>query len=196
VIGENVTIGDYSYVNENSIIISGRIGHFCSIGYCCHIGLQEHPIQYLSTSPFAYASNQLFSTHSGWLEVHTPPDIGSDVWIGSSAIILQGVSVGHGSIVAAGAVVTKDVLPYKIVAGVPAREIGNRFEQRIAELLLQWKWWDLPLEELYTYKELLTSTPSVAALTRVLAFPQKTSDSRAHELRRDRADAEPVERRG
>ncbi|MEM5663830.1 CatB-related O-acetyltransferase [Bacillus toyonensis] len=112
-------------MNSDTRIISGIIGKFCSISYGCQIGMSEHPTNYISTSPYSYGSSNIFGITPYFEEVHSPPIIGNDVWIGGRVIILQGVTIGDGAIIAAGAVVNKDVPPYTIVGGVPAKPIKN-----------------------------------------------------------------------
>lgn len=145
-------IGDYSYVNAGSIIVSGIIGKFCSIGYFCQIGVHEHPIDFMSTSPFLYGKENILKAETSWDDIYSPPLIGNDVWIGSKAIILQGVKIGDGAVIAAGAVVTKDVPPYAIVGGVPAKVIKYRFNEKEIDFLLKCKWWDMPPEGLHKFK--------------------------------------------
>lgn len=135
IIGNNVSIGDYSYVNKGAIIASGIIGKYCSIAAYCQIGLDEHPIDKVSTSPFTYDSKN-------WDNFQNPPIIGNDVWIGGNVLVMQGVKIGDGAILAAGAVVTKDVPPYAIVGGVPARILRKRFEENTIENLVKSAWWD------------------------------------------------------
>lgn len=147
-VNAGVSIGDYSYVNRGALIFSGTIGKFCSIAHHVQIGAEQHPVRHLSTSPWIYSDTGITGQPSGFDEFPSPPVIGSDVWIGSSAIVMQGVTICHGAIVAAGAVVTKDVAPYSIVAGVPAKPIGSRFDEATVERLLKWAWWDLPIEEI------------------------------------------------
>jgi virginiamycin A acetyltransferase len=147
-VGPRVKIGDFSYVNMGTIIASGTIGKFCSIGYYCQIGLPEHPIAFASTSPLTYGPQNLFGKVSSWNDFPNPPMIGHDVWVGSGAQILQGVTIGHGAVVAAGAIVTKSVPPYSVVGGVPARIIKSRFDSSRIEALLRMRWWDAPLDEL------------------------------------------------
>lgn len=140
-IGKNVKLGDYSYVNKGAIIASGEIGKYCSIGAYSFIGLDEHPLNHFSTSPFTYQNQS-------WDSFTAPPVIGHDVWIGSTAVILQGVSVGTGAVIGAGAIVTKDVPPYAIVGGNPAKIIRYRFSEKKRRALLESEWWNQPQEEL------------------------------------------------
>jgi virginiamycin A acetyltransferase len=144
----NVTIGDYSYVNAGTVVTSGSIGKFCSIGYFCQIGLPKHPTNFLSTSPRIYGWQNILGIPSTWEDYPSPPIIENDVWIGSNALIMQNVRVQNGAIVASGAVVTKDVEPYTIVQGIPAKPTRKRFDENTINDLLEWKWWELTVEEL------------------------------------------------
>lgn len=136
-IRKDVEISENSYVNANSNVISGKIGKYCSIGYGVDIGMFEHPTNMVSSSLMIY-KNCLY-----WNEISSPPIIGNDVWIGSKATILQGVNIGNGAIIAAGAVVTKDVPAYAIVGGVPAKIIKYRFDEKIRKNLEETKWWNM-----------------------------------------------------
>jgi acetyltransferase-like isoleucine patch superfamily enzyme len=147
IVNPGVVIGDYSYANRGAILFSGTIGKFCSIAHYALIGPENHPVDHLSTAPVLY-SGALLGTPSGWEEFTSPPVIGSDVWIGANAVVMQGVTIGHGAIVGAGAVVTRDVAPYTIVGGVPARPIRARFDEATIGGLLESSWWDLPADEL------------------------------------------------
>ena len=156
VVGSRVVLGDYSYVNEGTLLLSGNVGKFCSISPFCSIGLQEHPVRYVSTSPLIYGDNNILNLVPSWEEISAPPRIGHDVWIGAHVIVLQGVSIGHGAIVAAGAVVTRDVPPYTIVGGIPAEAIKPRFEDAQVQKLLALQWWNWPVEELRRRKDLFS----------------------------------------
>jgi virginiamycin A acetyltransferase len=156
-IGPNVSIGDYTYVNDGTLIGSGMIGKFCSIAYYCEIGMQEHPIDYISTSPFIYGTKNIFNKESNWNEFNEPPCIGNDVWIASKVTILQGVQIGDGAVIAAGSIVTKDVPPYAVVAGAPAKIIRYRFNSSKIESLLALQWWNMSLSELHENQSLLRS---------------------------------------
>ena len=132
----NVEIGEHSYINSGSNIISGKIGKYCSIGYGVDIGMFEHPIDMVSTSTEIYKEN------IKWNELPEPPIIKNDVWIGSKATILQGVTIENGAIIAAGAVVTKNVPAYAIVGGVPAKIIKYRFDEEMRKKIEETEWWN------------------------------------------------------
>lgn len=137
------------------------IGKFCSIADGSVIGATQHPMSFLSTHAFTYEKDcdkKNYGNISNQNNIRdishlTPPcEIGHDVWIGSNAFIKAGVKIGIGAVVGANAMVTKDVPPYAIVGGVPAKIIRYRFNPEIIERLLQSKWWDLP-------KDIIVSLP-------------------------------------
>ena len=124
-----------------------KIGSFVSIGENVRIGHGEHPLNFLSTSPYFYfdklrwKSDETPSHNEFWN--YKPVNIGNDVWIGDNVLIKNGITIGDGAIIGMGAVVTKDVPPYAIVAGVPAKIIKYRFDSNIINQLLTLKWWSL-----------------------------------------------------
>lgn len=153
---KNTIVGSYSYIANNNNIINCKIGRYCSVGPYSMIGLGKHPTDRFSTSPIFYSSNNAFGIKI--IEEHNYEEfsnieIGNDVWIGAKVTILDGIKIGDGAICAAGAVVTKDVPPFAIVAGVPARVIKYRFENNIIELLKDSKWWEKDIEYLSKYKD-------------------------------------------
>lgn len=146
-----VTIGDYSYVGRGTIIHNTTIGKFCSISDFCVIGLPGHSMSAISTS--CLFSGVYNGTKSSWVKKDMPQvpidvRIGNDVWIGYRAMIPNNITIGDGAVIAAGAVVVKDVPPYAVVGGVPAKVIKYRFPQEIIDKLLELHFWDLPDEEI------------------------------------------------
>ncbi|MGC1777798.1 MAG: DapH/DapD/GlmU-related protein [Xanthobacteraceae bacterium] len=154
-IGPDSTMGKYTSLNQDTFIIRTTVGAFCAIGARSAINPFNHPIDWFSIHEFQY-----HPTSYGWVPEYNTierilrmPDsfkqatIGNDVWIGNNVNII-GASVGDGAVVAAGAVVTKDVPPYAIVAGVPAEIKRYRFGDKVIERFLRARWWDLELEQL------------------------------------------------
>lgn len=147
----NSSIGRYSYVGYDCTVINTSIGNFCSFANHISIGAAEHPIEWVSMSPvFENVTNsgpqKRFSKFDVLPSSHT--NIGSDVWIGHGAILKGGITIGHGAVIGAGSVVTKDVEPYAIVAGCPARIIRKRFTDDIIQRLINSKWWEMSDENL------------------------------------------------
>lgn len=143
----NCTVGFGTYCGYNVVVGDDRttIGKFCSIAANVIIGAGEHPLNYLSTSPFFY--NEALGFAKGACEIYLKPvHVGNDVWIYDNVFIKGGVTIGDGAVLAAGAVVTKDVPPYAVVAGVPAKVLKYRFAPDVVQRLLASKWWDLPDE--------------------------------------------------
>ncbi len=154
----NSAIGKYSYIGRNTSVVYAEIGRFCSIAGDTIIGLGNHTLNYLSTSPLFTEHHN--ATSYSWTKndiVKYPfrkVKVGNDVWIGSRVMIMGGVTIGNGAVIGAGAVVTRDVPPYAIVGGVPAKVLKYRFPEEIREKLLEIEWWNLPDEKL---KEIIDS---------------------------------------
>jgi acetyltransferase-like isoleucine patch superfamily enzyme len=143
-----VSIGRYSYVGDFTHVAQNTaIGRYCSIGNSCTLGAQPHPLDWLSTHPFQYLGVPgagIAQKPWQW----TPTRIGHDVWIGSNVAVLAGVTIGDGAAIGAGAVVTRDVPPYAVAVGNPAKVAKSRFDKATTSELLELKWWDLPLAEI------------------------------------------------
>ena len=145
------SIGAYSYGRPKvRFPESGRrltIGRYCSIADKVEILLGGgHRLDWATTYPFA-AMEGLFPDAEAPEDYHVARGdvtIGHDVWLGSGCLILPGVTIGHGAVVAARAVVTRDVPPYAVAAGNPARAVRTRFEANTVAALLEAAWWDLP----------------------------------------------------
>ena len=135
------TIGAHTYIRSGDIFHLESIGRYCSIGQNVTIGQdpRNHPVHWVSTSP---------PLCSGYISECTPSSIGHDVWIGPDAVIMAGIKVGNGAVIARNALVTKDVEPYQIVGGNPAKPIRFRFDSELISDLLQSNWWNFDTEKL------------------------------------------------
>lgn len=140
----NSSMARHSFCGYDCTILNAEIGSFCSIASNVKIGGVAHPVRFVSTSPVFLSHKDSiktkFASHDFLPTVKTT--IGHDVWIGEGAFIKAGVYIGTGAVVGMGAVVTKDVAPYAIVAGNPARVIRKRFSDEMIQCLLATKWWD------------------------------------------------------
>lgn len=149
---KNTSIGDFSYVSDGATIRNCDIGKFCSIGPNFKVGLGKHPFnEFVSSHPLFYSERRQvgfsFIKKSIFNEFEKVV-IGNDVWIGANVLVLDGIKIGDGAVLAAGSVVTKDVLPYSLVAGVPAVHKKYKFGEKKIEDLLKDRWWDKDLVEI------------------------------------------------
>jgi len=149
-VGPDVVLGDHSYISgPRSYVEAARIGRFCSIARQVVIGPGNHDLSAVTTHPFPVSS-----AYGDFGGVASPrpqkpaPIIGNDVWIGVNCVVLRGVTIGDGAVVAANSVVTRDVPPYAIVGGNPARHVRDRFPPEIAAALLRIRWWDWSDDEI------------------------------------------------
>ncbi len=139
-------LGDFSYVGVGTTLFNVKVGKFCSIGHGSVIGTGNHSISFLSTSPIFTEinnANNIRWTNSSAFNNSDEVIIGNDVWIGTHVIVLGGVIIGDGAVVGAGAVVTRDVEPYTVVGGVPAKTLKKRFSNEVSLHLQALKWWDI-----------------------------------------------------
>nr|WP_317235057.1 MULTISPECIES: CatB-related O-acetyltransferase [Pseudomonas] len=144
------SVGRYSVVRGGRI--SAIIGDYCSIAPDVMMGEGNHPTPWLGTSGIFYQKNKYgFFAESRnfpiqpWSDSKTPPIIRHDVWIGAGVKIMRGVTIGLGAVVAANSIVTKDVPPYAIVGGAPAKIIKYRFDDNLIDALIKSKWWTYDL---------------------------------------------------
>jgi len=152
----NSTINRYTYLAGNNRIFNTNIGAFCSIAENVCIGHAEHPYHQFSTSPVFYKKDNPFATKKFLREEineFKTTTIGNDVWIGYNAYIRSGVSIGDGCIIGTGAIVTKNIEPYSVVAGVPGRLIKKRFDEATILKLQHDQWWNLDDKELLQYSK-------------------------------------------
>ena len=159
-VNNNVEIGDFSYVNENSSIVDVVIGKFCSISSNVYVSPFQHNHQLITTHPFLYNSfYRLASTPLVTFKDNKITKIGNDVWVGLNVVIMRGIVIGDGAVVAAGSILTKDVPPYEIWGGVPARFIKKRFNSEVIAALQKIKWWDWPIEKIRENAYLMSDVP-------------------------------------
>jgi acetyltransferase-like isoleucine patch superfamily enzyme len=146
------SMGIYSYVQENTRLFCADVGPYCSIGANVSVGMVNHPVSMISTSPVFYDNTQPLPRFfvDGVRVAETTPrtSIEADVWVGEGSLIRAGVKLGVGAVIGAGSVVTKDIPPYAIAAGVPCRTIKPRFDVSLCERLLASGWWNLDEEKL------------------------------------------------
>lgn len=137
-------IGKYSYIGNNSFVSDTDIGNFTSISTDCYIGGTSHPTDWVSTSPVFHKWENImkknFARHE--FEIFKRTTIGNDVWIGNRVMVKAGVKIADGAVIGMGSIVTKDIGPYEIWAGNPARMIRKRFDDETIATLEEMKWWN------------------------------------------------------
>ncbi|MEL7280479.1 MAG: chloramphenicol acetyltransferase [Pseudomonadota bacterium] len=150
---QNSSWGDYSYCDRYADIANAEIGKFVNIASLARIGATDHPLHTASCHHFLYRSDDYWEDadrdHAFFAHRKSrTARIGHDTWIGAGAMIKPEVTLGHGAVVGAGALVTKDVDPYTIVAGTPAKPLRLRQPREISDRLMALAWWDWPHEAL------------------------------------------------
>lgn len=139
------TVEKYSYIGKNCLIIKASIGRYNSIANNVIIGGANHPLNWASTSPVFHEGKNILGKNLASLNFETSYKtlIGNDVWIGSNALIKGGIEISDGAVIGMGSIVTKNVGPYEVWAGNPAKFIKKRFSEEIIKELLEIKWWNL-----------------------------------------------------
>ncbi|MEN6316037.1 MAG: CatB-related O-acetyltransferase [Clostridiaceae bacterium] len=146
----NTSLDKYSYIGNFSTVVNCEIGSFCSISDYCIIGGAGHTMEWVSTSPVFCSGTNIMHKNFAHLPFnpYKKTIIGNDVWIGAHCLIKGGLTIGSGAIVGMGSVVTKNVEPYTIVAGVPATTIRKRFDKETISKLLDTNWWSFSDEKI------------------------------------------------
>jgi len=151
---EEVVMGDYSYIMQDGAVWCATIGKFANIAASVRINATNHPTWRATLHHFTYRAADYFDGAENdhdffeWRRENRVT-IGHDVWIGHGATVLPGVTVGNGAVIGAGAVVSKDVAPYTIVGGVPAKPIRERFGPGVGTRMDKLAWWDWEHERLH-----------------------------------------------
>jgi acetyltransferase-like isoleucine patch superfamily enzyme len=180
-----ISFGRFSYGFENLSIwqwgegASLSIGSFCSIAPAVRIFLGgNHRTDWITTFPFGH----VYADELGGQDIKGHPAtrgdvfIGDDVWIGYGATIMSGIRIGTGAVIAANSNVVKDIQPYEIVGGNPARLIRKRFDDEMIALLLELAWWTLPVEIIRAVNRDLSSRPNVKKLRDLIERCRGSSD--------------------
>lgn len=170
-------VGAYTYGHEKIKIIHSnegrilKIGKFCSIADNVTVFLgSNHRVDWISTYPFGHINQNTFDKiklPNGHPSTKGDVIIGNDVWIATNSVIMSGVKIGDGAVVAANAVVTKDVSPYSIVAGNPAKEVKKRFDDQTVKKLLKIKWWDFDENKINDISDILLSSDIKKLITKI-----------------------------
>ncbi|MEN3794083.1 DapH/DapD/GlmU-related protein [Fulvimarina sp. MAC3] len=175
-------LGDYSYMMQDCGVWRAEIGKFVNIAAAVRINATNHPVWRASLHHFTYRAGDYFEGESDeaeffdWRRSHTVT-IGHDVWIGHGATILPGVTIGNGAAIGAGAVVSKDVAPYTIVGGVPAKLIRRRFPEDVAEEMEALSWWNWPHEQLHRALADFRTLDAAAFVEKYRGIPLQSPDS-------------------
>ena len=169
------SFGRYSYCGYNAKIIGCEIGRFTSIADNVVIGTANHPLEWVSTSPAFFRGRDSIPKDLAKKEYDASSKktvIGNDVWIGEGAMIRGGVVIGDGAVIGMGSIVVKNIPPYTIVAGNPAKIIRKRFSDDIINDLMEIKWWEWDKKRIYEFSHLMDDPKQF-----ILAAKQKNTEN-------------------
>ena len=162
----NSIFGKHTYTGPNTIILYSKIGNFNSISWNVSIGGANHDYSRLTTHSFLYnKKSPLNPGKEAYNRFSSECIVENDVWIGANSIIHRGVSIGTGAVVGANTTVTKDVPPYAIVVGSPAKIIKYRFDDNIIEKLLKSEWWNFSDDKIRALFDILSNKPTLVSLS-------------------------------
>lgn len=176
ILRKRTSVGRYTFLNSRTTMHAGsKIGRFCSVGKNVEIGVWDHPMDWVTTSSISYNMESHFPEGADFPQAKFKrpkgPVIGHDVWIGTNVIIGRGITIGHGAVIAGGAFVNRDVGPYEIVGGLPARLIRKRFAEEVIAEMLELTWWDMTDEEIATIP--FNDVPAALVRMRAIRTPSR-----------------------
>ena len=170
------TMGAFSYIGHNTTVINSDIEKFSSISWGVTIGPEEHDFSRLTNHSFLYSLKSFTLTpYKHYNPFEKECKIGNDVWIGCNSTILRGVKIGDGAVIGANSLVNKNVPPYAVVVGSPARIVKYRFDPAIIQALLELKWWDMPLEVISEHTELFAAHPTLETVIQLKKLKENNS---------------------
>ncbi|MCR5041117.1 MAG: CatB-related O-acetyltransferase [Clostridia bacterium] len=166
----SVRMGRHSYTGKNFTAWHCEIGAFCSISWNVSVGGADHDYERITTHSMLYSPDFGFLPEGfePYDRFAAPCVIGSDVWIAANACVCRGVHIGNGAVVGAGSVVTRDVAPYTIVCGTPARPLKKRFSDEVIALLEESRWWELPDDYIKNHFSLFNAKADRTAAEQIL----------------------------
>lgn len=168
---DNSKIGAFSYTGKNTHIIHSNIGKYTSISWNVSIGGANHDYKRMTQHSFLYNESSRLRPQNeeiAYNRFNNNMKIKNDVWIATGAVITRGITIGDGAVIGANAVVTKDIPPYAIAVGNPAKIIKYRFNPKIIDLMLKLKWWDWDIEKIKKNYNLLSQEPDIIQLKKLL----------------------------
>lgn len=160
---DSCEIGSFTYTGRYTTILHSKIGSFSSISWGVSIGGADHDLKKVTTHDFLYNPAKGLLPEGYIPEEHYKDDcnVGNDVWIGANASVLRGVTIGDGAVIGAGSVVTRDIEPYSVVVGSPAKVIKKRFKDDVIARLLKVEWWDFPIGIIRDHFDLFDDNPEI-----------------------------------
>lgn len=170
-------IGACTYTGMNTVVMEAEIGAYSAISWNVSIGGADHDYQRVAQHSLLYSDFYGFCEQPAYDRFGSKVHVGSDVWIAAGAVVTRGVTIGDGAVIGANSVVTKDVPPYAVVVGAPAKIIKYRFSDEVVQRLLELRWWLWDDDRIRKNFEWLSTKPTIEAIDRLVARDGGENDS-------------------